>query len=304
MNHRLELAVHDAVSTTNKVTQLRMFIDTLYWYYSRSPPKNCRLLQSASESLCVELHKVGKIFDVRWLASSYVSVGAVLKSARALVCQLENASNDRSSTAKDRAKAGGMCKKLHSWTFLAELALIKDILSVLKDLSLYLQSRSAAIFDVAGRLDTAGRTLTAMKSVDGLALSALNNQIAADGCYCGISVSRSSNDVQTFMQMRCQFIQDLVDNIIARFPDQQLQEAGAVLNLVSGPDDEVERALFGDRQVTHLAQLCGVDSRESLDDFRQYKNNTKVIGQALTVLMQQASCYLCHLRSASEVSRA
>ena len=71
-------------------------------------------------------------------------------------------------------------------------------------------------------------------------------------------------------------------------PDQQLQEAGAVLNPVSWPDDEVERALCGDRQVTQLAQLCGVDSRESLDDFRQYKNNTKVIGQALAVLKQRA----------------
>jgi len=84
MSHRLELAVHDAVSTTNKVSCLRMFMDTLYSYYSRSP-KNCRLLQSASESLCVELHKVGKIFDVRWLASSYASIDAVLKSVVALV---------------------------------------------------------------------------------------------------------------------------------------------------------------------------------------------------------------------------
>ena len=165
----------------------------------------------------MELRKVGKIFDVRWLASSYVSIDAVLKSVRALVCQLENASNDRSSTTKDRAKADGMSKKLHSWTFLAELALMKDILSVLKDLSLYLQSRSASILDVAGRLDTAVRTLTAMKSVDGIALSDLNSQIAADGSYCGISVGQSNSEVQSFTKMRCQFIQALVDNIFARF---------------------------------------------------------------------------------------
>lgn len=60
-----------------------------------------------------------------------------------------------------------------------------------------------------------------------------------------------------------------------------------MLNPVSWPDDEVDRALFGDRQVMQLAQLCGVDSRESLDDFRQYKNNTKVTGQALALLMQR-----------------
>jgi len=37
--------------------------------------------------------------------------------------------------------------------------------------------------------------------------------------------------------------------------------------------DEVDQALFGDRQASQLAQLCGVESRGSLDDFRQYKNN-------------------------------
>ena len=56
--------------------------------------------------------------------------------------------------------------------------------------------------------------LTAMKSVDGLVLSEFNSKVDADGYYCGISVSRTSSDVSTFMQMRLQFIQALVDNIV------------------------------------------------------------------------------------------
>ena len=140
MSHRLKLAVHDAVSCTNTVSHLRMFMDTLYSYYSRSP-KNCRQLHVASETLCVELRKIGKIFDVRWLTSSYNTVDAVLQSFSALTRQLNHASSDNSSKSKDRAKAEGMSKKLRCWAVLAELALVKDILSVLKDLSLYLQSR-------------------------------------------------------------------------------------------------------------------------------------------------------------------
>ena len=34
MNHKLELAVHDAVSITTKVSHLRMFMDSLFSYYS------------------------------------------------------------------------------------------------------------------------------------------------------------------------------------------------------------------------------------------------------------------------------
>jgi hypothetical protein len=43
MNHKLELAVHAAVTHTNVISRLRMFMDTLYSFYSRSP-RNCRLL--------------------------------------------------------------------------------------------------------------------------------------------------------------------------------------------------------------------------------------------------------------------
>ena len=69
MNHKLELGVHDAVSSTGRVSSLRMFLDTLFAFYSRSP-RNVRLLAAAFKKLDIEIRKVGKIFDVRWLASS------------------------------------------------------------------------------------------------------------------------------------------------------------------------------------------------------------------------------------------
>jgi hypothetical protein len=75
MNHKLELGVHAAVTSTNAVSRLRLFMDTLYSFYSRSPRNsNCRLLESASEVLGTELKRIGKNFDVRWLSSSFRSV--------------------------------------------------------------------------------------------------------------------------------------------------------------------------------------------------------------------------------------
>ena len=86
--------------------------------------------------------------------SSYNTVDAVLKSISSLVYQLKNASTDMQSSTKDRTKAEGMYKKLQSCTILAELALMKHILAVLKKLSLYLQSRSASMLDVGLYLET------------------------------------------------------------------------------------------------------------------------------------------------------
>jgi len=45
--------------------------------------------------------------------------------------------------------------------------------------------------------------------------------------------------------------------------------------------------LFGDRQVTQLAKLCHVDSRQALDDFRNFKHNSNVVGSAQSSLLQQ-----------------
>ena len=47
-------------------------MDSLFSYYSRSPD-HCRMVHSVSETLGTEIRKIGKIFDVRWLSSSYRS---------------------------------------------------------------------------------------------------------------------------------------------------------------------------------------------------------------------------------------
>jgi hypothetical protein len=286
MNHRLELAVHDAVSATNTMLHLRSFMDCLYAYYSRSP-KNVRAIEEASKVLGIECMKIGKIFDVRWLASSYVTVRAVLTSLPALVLQLQKASIDSTGNGKDRAKAQGMVNKLQSWSVLAEIVLTKDVLSVLKDFSLYLQSRSASIVDVKSRLDATVRTLAAMKSADNLALSDFNQQVATNGCYCGFVLKRTKNDEAQFTTMRKQFVQAIIDNVNSRFPDRQLLNAGAVLSPSSWPEEENELALFGDREVLQLASICRIDARQALYDFRQYKCNTNRIDAALSALLQR-----------------
>ena len=82
-------------------------------------------------SLGIEMKKIGKIVDVRWLSSSYRTVDVVYSSVPTLAAQLALAGKDKTSTVKIRVKAKGMVKKLHSWIFLAELALIRDILGIL-----------------------------------------------------------------------------------------------------------------------------------------------------------------------------
>lgn len=286
MNHKLELALHDAVSSVNMVSHLRTFMDTLYAYYSRSP-EHSRQLEAISSTLGIEMRKIGRIFDVRWLSSSYQTVDAVYKSLPALVAHLLQ-SAEKATTSKDRAKAQGMAKKMQSWLFVVELGLMRDLLEVLKSLSLFLQSRSATIMQAKSRLDSVCLTLKAMKTADSITLSDVKKQIEETGkLHDMLVLPASQKDIEQFTQVRAQFIQALVDNLTSRFPDRQLLEAGAILNPQSWPEDELERALYGDKEVLHMSNLCQVDQRQVLEEFRRYKSDARDIGKGLSKLMER-----------------
>ena len=52
-------------------------------------------------------------------------------------------------------------------------------------------------------------------------------------------------------------------------------------------------ALFGDRQLIELARLCSVYTRQTADDFCQYKRDTKVIGSSLSSLLKRVQLLPC-----------
>ena len=117
------------------------------------------------------------------------------------------ASDDQSSSTKDRAKASGMAKALQSWSFVIEIAFIRDVLDVLHNLSLYLQRRDASVIDAKSHVDTAMRMLAGLKSVDGLSMMEVNTELGQNSsCFHGLNITHTENDRECFTQMRMQFI--------------------------------------------------------------------------------------------------
>jgi len=134
--------------------------------------------------------------------------------------------------------------------------------TILKNLSLYTESRSASILEMKIRLDTTFQMLTSFKTVDGLSLSAFNNGVDASGSYCGIHVglSRTKADGTSFDVMRCQFLQAVDDNTKVRFPDQQLSCSWCSFEPVRlAYSDENQLAVYGESDVITLARLLQVD---------------------------------------------
>ncbi|XP_023811023.1 E3 SUMO-protein ligase KIAA1586-like [Oryzias latipes] len=103
LNHRLELAVDQALDKTGGTKDFQAFLDSLYSLYSQSP-KNTRELSECAHNLHITLKRIGRVFSVRWVASSWRAVNAVWQSYSALAQHFQKASEDNSRDSRERAK--------------------------------------------------------------------------------------------------------------------------------------------------------------------------------------------------------
>ena len=70
LNHRLELAVGIALEIIGGTNHFQSFLEHFYSLYSQSP-KNKHELDQCSLDLQTNLKKIGKVFTIRWVASSF-----------------------------------------------------------------------------------------------------------------------------------------------------------------------------------------------------------------------------------------
>lgn len=119
--HRLELLVNDAVTGCN---HFEIFISKLYTLYHQSP-KNARQLTEAASQVNFSLLKIGKIFTICWVASSFVTVQAIWRYYPDLVAQMKKAAEDESRSDGEIKKCNGLLNRLTCTGFVKDLATIK-----------------------------------------------------------------------------------------------------------------------------------------------------------------------------------
>ena len=74
-----------------------------------------------------------------------------------------------------------------------------------------------------------------------------------------------SADENKFTQTKSQFYQALHDNIVQRFPCEELLKNSLVLNKLNWPSDSIELALYGDREIVALCEDLCIDSVRTYD---------------------------------------
>jgi hAT family C-terminal dimerisation region len=292
MAHRLELAVKNAVDSVNFISHFRDFIDAVYKMYSLSP-KNERELEAIASKLCVELLKIRKVFDIRWVFSSYLAMKAVWQDFPALYAHFLQTSQDLSRNAKERSKCEGLCKKIKSWFFVAEVAMLKDALYQLMQLSLYFQSDSVGVTSAQLHINALLQKLLGLKETNGTNLAEFLKAYEEDGKFKGVEIVKCPSDDDKFGRTKCQFFQALHDNVVQRFPHSDLLKNALIFNPLIWPSDKLELALFGDRELVAICKdLCmdHDDTIEALAEFTVFKQ-TKNTGAKLKRLINQVETY-------------
>jgi len=145
-NHRLELAVADCLKEVSEINHFQSFIEKLYSMYHISP-KNMNELKECANSINQKLLKIGKIFTIRWVASSLRTIKAVWNNFEFLFQHFSNAIMDDQRSSKEKAKYSyvGLKNTLKSIEFVHNLGILFDALTELSDLSIQLQKKDLSL---------------------------------------------------------------------------------------------------------------------------------------------------------------
>ena len=107
--------------------------------------KNAAELKNCLKDLDTQFKKVGKVFTIRWLASTFKTLDAIFDSYAALSKYLLDASQDVERTSSQRASFKGFHSSFTSINFVKNLATMHDVLKELSDLSVLLQERTLSL---------------------------------------------------------------------------------------------------------------------------------------------------------------
>jgi hypothetical protein len=279
MNHRLELAVNDCMKDVSSINHFKHFIDSLYVLYNRSP-KNQTELRTSCIELDILFLKVGRVLDVRWVASSFRAVEIVWKTFAALYNHLHNSSKDNLRDRKSRSKYLGLCKRLGSPEFVLDLALMCDILKELSYLSRELQSHSITLLRADESIKKTIRVVDSFKTKHGdfmlEALSAQNTMMFKN-------IVLSSNKKVSLLNHN-QFLTSICNNVRSRLLETN-EEESFILNDMQILNERswhsaVENIRFGEDEIKRLTNRFLLNTDNAIQGFRKYIDN-KIINDDL-----------------------
>uniref|UniRef100_A0A8C5MST2 DUF4371 domain-containing protein n=1 Tax=Leptobrachium leishanense TaxID=445787 RepID=A0A8C5MST2_9ANUR len=186
--HRLELSISDTIDSVPGLQHVTSFFEKLYAVYHQSP-KNLRELFECAKELEVQILKIGKVFTVRWVASSQRAIRAVWESYPALHSHLVKASTSSEHTTKQKSVFSGLNKVLTSEEYLLNLAGVADAVQEMGLLSEALQRDDITLPRAYQLINRSVRAIEKMKDMPGKHLKEAMESLEK-GNFKGVTINR------------------------------------------------------------------------------------------------------------------
>ena len=274
-------AVGDVMKEIGAINHFKVLMDKLYSLYSTSN-KNRLELKDAADSLDVQLCKIGRILDNRWVASSFRTVEAVWRNYPALHRHFTHAAGDTSRDQSSRSTYSGMEKRLTSFAFVNNLGIMYDALQELSELSLELQKRDCTIIKGHKSICAQIRVFEALATRPGEdSHSQLTKTAIENKSFQGVKLHEGRATDHTMDHKR--FFESLARNLEKRLLSQGKSQTGSASYNKLIDDLKVlypqywpqgADALFGEREVVTLCQKFDIDDqRNVIRAYREYRDN-------------------------------
>lgn len=287
--HRLELSVSDTLNEVHGTNNFKIFMDKLYSVYSLSP-KNQNELKDCAAGLDVQLLKIGKILDTRWVSSSVRTVKAVWESFSALHGHFTFASQDGSRDKREQSKYSGLANHLAANEFVRNLGLMFDTLQELSELSIELQKRDISISEAHRSICRQVRVFESMSSKPGahyttalesIARGSFRNVTLHPGTKTDVSINHAQFCTSLAVNLRTRMMAFQSSHVAARSDGAGPISSPAasylafldevkVIDPINWPDEF--DVTYGDDAVGSLAERLNIEKRSTIRAFREFKD--------------------------------
>ena len=274
--HSLALCTSQAAEGIQELKQHQQILTDLFYYF-RGSPKRAAKIKEIQELLDDPVLTYKELHSVRWL-SYYNALSAVHKTNDSLLSYLSEASVD---IGKD-PKANGLKRKIATEKFITITAMMMDIMAPVTILSQFLQTENVDVALVKVKLDLTISDLQEIKSMNSPNMAALQQDIAGNVYKGQHHITTSTLDMENLC---IRFIDQLVDNMHARFPDTSLLASFGVLSLrpisFLSPD---ELKAFGNEELELLIAHYGQEQTHSWkeDGVEHHKTSPPMINPSQT----------------------
>ncbi|KAF3851737.1 hypothetical protein F7725_005092 [Dissostichus mawsoni] len=200
--------------------------------------KECETPGGGSSGVEYAALKIGQIFTIRWVSSSFRTVKAVWNNYPALASHFKVASEDPSRNDTERKKFLGLHKQLSNAGFVADLACMKDMLRPVTKVAAKGHRYMSANCQIQQCIDV---------------LSAMKECVRAAVRLKGVSSI------------------SLFDNLKKRMPESDLVNMLKPLNKRFWPQDRNALILYGEKEIRALAKALGESASEAVQELRDWK---------------------------------